>query len=90
LRPVYPLSSRRRVPDLIKKPDYAESSRPESEIAIRGSNKIEVLNAQEIEQMRTVCRITREVLDEAAKVVKVGTTTDEIDRVVHDACLGTH
>merc|ERR1712151_1483341 len=29
----------------------------------------------------------REVLDVAGKAVKVGVTTDEIDRVVHDACM---
>lgn len=29
----------------------------------------------------------REVLEEAKKSVKVGVTTDEIDRIVHDACI---
>ena len=30
-----------------------------------------------------ILQLGREVLDEAAKVVKVGVTADEIDRVVH-------
>jgi len=29
----------------------------------------------------------REVLDEAAKALRPGVTGDEIDRIVHDACM---
>ena len=32
-------------------------------------------------------QLGREVLDEAARVVDIGVTTDEIDRVVHEACI---
>lgn len=32
-------------------------------------------------------QLGREVLDEAAKVIGVGVTTDEIDRIVHEACI---
>jgi methionyl aminopeptidase len=89
LRPVYPLSPKRYVPPTIQKPDYATHPKgyPESEMNIRGSTKIEVLNAAAIEKMRVVCRMGREVLEEGAKIIKPGTTTDEIDRVVHDACM---
>jgi len=37
--------------------------------------------------MRTVCRLGREVLDIAASHIRVGITTDEIDAVVHQACI---
>lgn len=37
--------------------------------------------------MRVSCKLGREVLDEAAKAIAVGVTTDEIDRVVHEACI---
>lgn len=37
--------------------------------------------------MRTVCRLSREILEEGRKAAKVGVTTDEIDRVVHEACV---
>ncbi|KAJ9086625.1 Methionine aminopeptidase 1 [Entomophthora muscae] len=37
--------------------------------------------------MRKVCKLAREVLDIAAKAIKVGVTTDEIDRIVHEACV---
>lgn len=37
--------------------------------------------------MRTVCRLSREVLDLAALAAKPGVTTDEIDEIVHRACI---
>lgn len=37
--------------------------------------------------MRKVCRLAREVLDEAARAAKPGVTTDYIDEVVHKACI---
>jgi len=35
----------------------------------------------------TVRQIGREVLDEAGRMIKPGVTTDDIDRVVHDATV---
>ncbi|KAJ3031402.1 UNVERIFIED_CONTAM: Methionine aminopeptidase 1 [Siphonaria sp. JEL0065] len=87
LRPVYPLSPKRQVLDHIEKPDYAETGDPISERKLRNSSQIEVLNEKELEGVRVACRIGREVLEEAKKVVAVGVTTDEIDRVVHEACM---
>ncbi|KAJ3126085.1 Methionine aminopeptidase 1 [Nowakowskiella sp. JEL0407] len=87
LRPVYPLSPTRTIPDSIQKPDHAKDGRPYGELLLRGNLKIEQLNDEEIEKMRTVCRIAREVLNEGRKACKVGVTTDEIDRVVHEACV---
>ncbi|TKY63694.1 Methionine aminopeptidase 1A [Spatholobus suberectus] len=37
--------------------------------------------------MRETCRIAREVLDAAARIIQPGVTTDEIDRVVHEATI---
>uniref|UniRef100_A0AC34GGW8 Peptidase M24 domain-containing protein n=1 Tax=Panagrolaimus sp. ES5 TaxID=591445 RepID=A0AC34GGW8_9BILA len=37
--------------------------------------------------MRVSGRLGREVLNEAAKAIAPGITTDEIDRVVHEACI---
>jgi methionyl aminopeptidase len=89
LRAVYPLSPKRVVPASIPRPDWADHPQgiPVSERAVRGKPVIEVLKPDEIEKMRTVCRLAREVLEAGAKAVKVGTTTDEIDRIVHDACV---
>ncbi|KAJ3106421.1 Methionine aminopeptidase 1 [Phlyctochytrium planicorne] len=85
LRPVYPLSPMRQVPSHISRPDYAVDGEPKSEIKLRNSNNIEVYSPAEIEKART---ITREALEEGAKAAKVGVTTDEIDRVVHEAIVG--
>ncbi|KAG1183714.1 hypothetical protein G6F35_015275 [Rhizopus arrhizus] len=59
---------------------------PKSEFMAR-SSEIKVLNSQEIEGIKKACKITREVLDIAAKAVRVGITTDEIDRIVHEATI---
>ncbi|KAK4547075.1 Methionine aminopeptidase 1 [Oleoguttula mirabilis] len=87
LRPVYPLSPRRAVPEKIRHPDYALKGIPISEQAFRGRNKITILTKQEQDAMRKVCRLGREVLDIAARAVQPGVTTDEIDRIVHEATL---
>jgi methionyl aminopeptidase len=86
LRPVYPLSETRKVPAHIQKPDYARDGIPKSE-RLPGRQKVTILNAEEIEGMRKVCRLTREVLDAAAAAVKPGVTTDELDEIVHNACI---
>lgn len=62
--------------------DFALSS----ERATR-SKPIKQLNEEEIKKMRTCCRLGREVLDECAKVIAPGVTTDEIDRVCHEAAV---
>lgn len=88
LRP-YPQTPIRKVPATIQRPDYADhpEGRSLSEEALRGNTTVKVLNDEDIEGMRVACKLGREVLDEAAKAVGVGVTTDEIDRVVHEACL---
>lgn len=88
LRP-YPLSNKRTVPPSITRPDYGDHPMgiPISEQAVKGTAQIKVLDDEEIEGMRVACKLGREVLDEAARVCDVGVTTDEIDRIVHEACL---
>ncbi|CAH3123419.1 unnamed protein product [Porites lobata] len=86
LRP-WPQSPRREVPDHIAKPDYAETGVPLSEIKSKQSTQIRVLSKDEIEKMRVAGRLAREVMDTAAKNVRVGITTDELDKIVHEACL---
>ncbi|XP_022787784.1 methionine aminopeptidase 1-like [Stylophora pistillata] len=83
----WPQSPRREVPDHIQKPDYAENGVPLSEIKSKQSMQIRVLNEEEIKKMQVACRLAREVLDTAARHIKVGITTDELDRIVHEACL---
>jgi len=81
-------SPRRLIPDHIPKPDYAFSSIPHSEVEDRRTNKsIKEYNEEEIAGIRRACRIGREVLDIAGRAVRPGVTTDEIDRIVHEACI---
>jgi methionyl aminopeptidase len=84
---VYPLSTRRAVPESIQHPDYAKDGIPRSEQKFVGRHNITILNKEEQKGMRKVCRLAREVLDIAAGEIKPGVTTDYIDEVVHKACL---
>ena len=45
------------------------------------------MDDEEIEGLRVACKLGREVLDEAANAIAVGVTTDEIDRIVHEASV---
>eukprot|EP01083_Nonionella_stella_P194969 718614_1 len=86
LRPHY-VSPLREVPAHIERPDYADEGIPTSEMNRRGNNKIDVKTPEEIEIMREVCRLGREVLDIAGHAVRPGITTEEIDIIVHEACM---
>lgn len=85
LRPMH-ISPTRVVPDSIKKPNYAVTGDPFDERAADRRPIPEYTPAQ-IEGMRTVCRLAREVMDIAGMAVRPGITTDEIDAIVHEECL---
>lgn len=89
LRPFYPLSAKRYVPPHILRPDYADhiDGYPGSEMEVKRNNQIRVLSDADIENMRIVCRLARECLDAGAKAVRAGVTTDEIDRIIHEATI---
>lgn len=87
LRPHYPLSPRRTVPKHIKLPDYAAHGKPISEIKNDRLGKIAVLSAKEIEKIRKVSKIAREILDITASHIKPGITTDELDAILHRECV---
>eukprot|EP01127_Copromyxa_protea_P006957 TRINITY_DN16890_c0_g1_i1.p1 TRINITY_DN16890_c0_g1~~TRINITY_DN16890_c0_g1_i1.p1 ORF type:complete len:373 (+),score=81.64 TRINITY_DN16890_c0_g1_i1:66-1121(+) len=83
------ISPTRVVPPHIKRPDYAddEDGISPSEQANRGSNICVVHTPAQIKIMREVCRLGAEVLAIGGAAVKVGITTDEIDAIVHQACI---
>ncbi|KAJ7285866.1 peptidase M24, structural domain-containing protein [Mycena rebaudengoi] len=83
---VYPLSAKRPVPDHIPRPDYARDGIPKEEQRNAGQPP-RLLNAKEIEKMRTVCRMGREILDIGAANVRPGITTDELDEIIHNATI---
>lgn len=88
MRP-FPLTPKREVPLTILRPDYADhpNGRSMCEETLKGNTTIKVLSDEEIEGMRVAGKLGREVLDEAANAIDIGVTTDEVDRVVHEACI---
>lgn len=89
LRP-YPQSERRVIPKKIGRPDYAEHAKGRSkceENEKSSGSTIRVLTDDEQDLLRETCRIGRIVLDDAAKSLRIGMTTDEIDRIVHESCI---
>jgi len=86
LRPAYPLSAKRHVPDHIARPEYAEDGVPRSERTASGQPP-RILGTEEQNKMRVVCKAAREILDLAASHVKPGISTDEIDEIVHNATI---
>ncbi|TFK81816.1 methionine aminopeptidase, partial [Polyporus arcularius HHB13444] len=88
LRPAYPLSPRREVPQHIHEnaPDYINDGIPTSENR-RAGQPAKILTKEEQETMRSVCKLAREVLDIAAAAIRPGITTDEIDAIVHSATI---
>ena len=83
------LSEKREVPAHIVRPDYADDPRGISalEQADKGSNVCVVHTSEQIEILREVGRLGAEVLAIASKIVAIGVTTDEIDAIVHQACI---
>jgi len=86
LRP-WRISPMRPIPEHIPKPDYYLTGFPKAEVESRQQHEVKVKTEKDIADIRKTCRIGREVLDAAAAVVRPGITTDEIDRVVHEATI---
>ena len=85
LRPIYPLSQRRVIPESIPHPVWSKDGDPKYKFA--GRNTITILDKKEQDGMRKVCRLAREVLDIAAEAIKPGVTTDRLDEIVHEECI---
>jgi hypothetical protein len=80
-------SPKRIVPsEKIKLPDYALDGQPKNRPALFPW-VIETKKPEEIEKMRASGRCAREVLDLAGREIRPGITTDEIDRIVHEATI---
>ena len=43
-----------------------------------------VINDEDLVKLRKACRIAREALDAGHAAIKIGVTTEEVDKVVHD------
>jgi len=74
------VSPARAVPPHIPRPSYVESGRPRPAPRLPDP-------ADRLARMRRACRAAAEVLAEGARRTAPGVTTDEIDAVVHQACI---
>ena len=77
-------SPRRPVPPSIPRPEYVDKPAP-----LRNVDPW-VQTDETIEAMRVAGRIAAQALVEGGKAVKPGTTTDDIDAVVHEFLLDNH
>jgi methionyl aminopeptidase len=76
-------SPRRTVPAHIPRPDYANDKHGRPRMRDSGKPK----DPQTIERMRRAGRAAAEVLAEVGAAVRPGVTTDELDRIAHEACI---
>lgn len=53
----------------------------------RPTTAVPIWSGKALEGIRAACRVGREVLDKAHAAVRPGVTTDEIDRIVHEATV---
>ncbi|KUJ37218.1 methionine aminopeptidase [Streptomyces albus subsp. albus] len=72
------LSPIRTVPASIARPEYVGKAAPTP------YSGPEVQDAETIERMRIAGRIAAQAMEEAAKLIAPGVTTDELDRVAHE------
>lgn len=72
------LSPPRDVPSHIEVPNFSIFRTPRS---------IDRKSGLQIEKMRDSCRLARKVLNTLGKQIKVGITTDEIDKIAHDIII---
>ena len=91
LRPykVLPKVDVSNIPNDIMLPDYANvlSGISKSEEIVRHSTSIPILRPDEIDGVKAACKIAREVLDLTAKNIQIGITTDELDKIAHQAII---
>lgn len=73
----------RPVPETIARPDYATTVEGRPALLDDGL----VRPPEVIEAMRVAGRVAAEVLAEGAAAIRPGVTTDELDAVVHAACI---
>lgn len=70
------------IPKEVSLPPYAKSASP-----LPSTETPEIKDAETIEKMRESCRLARKVLDSAGELVRVGLTTDVIDKHVHQMSI---
>lgn len=81
----YPLSPTKTVPSSIVKPPYARTG---TVLYSREMDEVQLHSAASIRKMRRAARLASRVLHQACALATIpGTTTDEIDTLVHQAIV---
>ncbi|KAJ8900345.1 hypothetical protein K2173_024985 [Erythroxylum novogranatense] len=87
----YSISTKRIAPDNIDKPDWAIDGipkiEPNSDLQHVVEENARKLSSKLSSSSLQLFKIAREVLDAAAQFIRLGVTTDEIDRFVHKATI---
>ncbi|KAG5669021.1 hypothetical protein PVAND_016923 [Polypedilum vanderplanki] len=74
------------VPDHIKKPHYYHVLNKPS----RTDGKIPIKNEKQIAGMRKSCKLAANILKMCEEIVKVGTTTEEIDKILFNKIINSN
>ena len=67
------------VPPTVTPPDYVNGTLPVT------SPSFQIHSGESLERLRVACRVAAEVLETVGEHVRPGVTTDELDRVAHEA-----
>lgn len=85
LRPAHVSLPRRHVPTSIPAPDYAVSGLPAAEE--RFNRTATTFDTPDVDGMRAACRVARLALDAGVRVARVGGSTEQVDKAVHEKCI---
>lgn len=80
------VSDPRAVPEHVIAPSYAETGYVDDEPD--QDSPPEIHSKERVELLRQSCKLARFVLNEAGRMITVGTTTDQIDCFVHEMIIG--
>ena len=61
-------------------PPYAKTGQPP---ALSGQTEPEIKSPEAIEKMRKSCKLAKNILESVSDIIRVGQTTEEIDKFVH-------
>jgi methionyl aminopeptidase len=76
--------------NLILEQDHVRGMSESEQRDKASNNSIKIYTSEELDGefgLRHACSMGREVLDIAGRALRPGVTTDEIDRIVHEACI---
>ncbi|XP_060536711.1 methionine aminopeptidase 1D, mitochondrial [Cylas formicarius] len=81
---VYPkeISPRNHVPDHIQKPSYFQTGNPSENVPM-----VEIKTDEQIKRMKKSCILAANILHTVGEHIKIGQTTDEIDKLVHELTI---